>query len=95
MKSWKHQELAIERFKDKEIMGLLFDCGTGKTRTAIKIAEEKEMPVLIIAPKNLCNQWKAAIAEHSNYFDNDVFIFDNAKKNTQKFKKELDKFMSS
>lgn len=92
IKDWIHQDLAIERFSEKEIMGLLFDCGTGKTRTAIKIAENKEMPVIIIAPKSLCYQWKDAIEEHGEK-DSDVFVFDNSKKNTKKFKKALDEFM--
>ena len=94
MKSWKHQEAAVERFKDKEIAGLLFDCGTGKTRTAIKLAEAKGMPVLIIAPKSLCSQWGEAIAEHSEAFDNDILVFDNAKKNTAKAQRALEDFLN-
>jgi superfamily II DNA or RNA helicase len=92
LKSWKHQDIALQRFKDKKKVGLLFDCGTGKTRTAIKIAEEKDMPVIVICPKSLTLQWADAIKEHGDK-DADVFVFNNLKKNTVKFKKALDEFL--
>jgi len=41
-KLWKHQEYAVEKFKDKPFFGLLFSCGLGKTATATRIAEEKD-----------------------------------------------------
>ena len=90
--NWKHQDIALDRYKDEEYFGLLFDCGTGKTRTAIKIAEEKDMPVLIIAPKNLCKQWKDAIEEHGRGGDA-VFVFQNDKKKTKKHQAAFDSFM--
>lgn len=60
---WKHQENAIARFKEEEIVGLLFDCGTGKTRTAIGIIDEKIKKgdidsVVLIVPKILMRQWE-------------------------------------
>ena len=94
MKSWKHQDLAFERFKDSEIAALLFDCGTGKTRTAIRIAEHKDMPVIVIAPKNLCLQWRDAIAEHGEK-SSDIFVFDNSKKNRKGYAEALDDFIKS
>ena len=57
MKLWKHQEYSIRKFKDRPFFGLLFDMGLGKTLTATRIAEEKDKPVLIIAPNALCKQW--------------------------------------
>jgi AAA+ superfamily predicted ATPase len=45
---WSYQEYAVNKYKDREYFGLLFPTGTGKTRTAIAIAEEKDMPVLIM-----------------------------------------------
>lgn len=63
MKLWKHQQYALEKYKDKDYFGLLFDCGTGKTLTAISIAEAKERPVLIIAPNALCEQWEKEIQD--------------------------------
>jgi superfamily II DNA or RNA helicase len=90
--NWKHQDIALERYKGSEYFGLLFDCGTGKTRTTIKIAEAKELPVLIIAPNNLCKQWKEAIEEHGRGGDT-VFVFQNDKKNTKKHQKAFDAFL--
>jgi len=90
--NWLHQDMAIQKFKDKDFFGILFDCGTGKTRTAIKIAEEKNKPVLIIAPKNLVNQWYDAIKEHGEC-DSEILVVDSAKKNTKRFKERLDAFL--
>jgi superfamily II DNA or RNA helicase len=92
MKSWKHQDIGFERFKDSEYFGLLFDCGTGKTRTAIKIAEHKEMPTIIIAPKNLCLQWADAIKEHGEK-ESDIFVFNNKYKNKKSYQKALADFL--
>lgn len=92
LQDWAHQNIAFERFKDKEFFGLLFDCGTGKTRTFIRIAEDKELPVLVIAPKNILEQWEEAIEEHGEK-DSDVFIFENSKKKTKKFKKAFQEFL--
>ena len=36
-----HQLEAINRFKKKEVMGLFFEMGCGKSYTLLKIAEEK------------------------------------------------------
>ena len=54
---WRHQSYAVDKFKERSFFGLLFPCGTGKTATVVRIAEEKEKPVLIIAPNALCQQW--------------------------------------
>lgn len=93
MKSWKHQDVAFDRFKDSDVFALLFDCGTGKTRTAIKIAEHKEMPTIVIAPKNLCLQWKDAIMEHGDK-EADIFVFDNKNKKKKSFQKALADFLN-
>ena len=60
---WKHQEFALKKYRDRQFFGLLFACGLGKTRTAIAIAEEKEMPVLVIAPAVLCKERLFAVVE--------------------------------
>lgn len=64
-KLWKHQKYAVDKYKNKKFCGILFPCGCGKTLTAIALAEEKERPVLIIAPNALCEQWKEEIADKS------------------------------
>ena len=88
---WAHQKYAVEKYKDAEYFGLLFDMGYGKTLTTIKIAEEKERPVLIIAPNALCQQWKEEI---ENYKDKDweVLVCTSKTRKTKKFKEEFAEF---
>ena len=38
---WKHQKLAINAAKDRNSYGLLFEAGTGKSRTVIDILRQK------------------------------------------------------
>lgn len=85
MKLWNHQKYAIEKFKDRPYFGLLFDCGLGKTVTAIKIAEAKERPVLIIAPNVLCKQWAEEI-EDKKEKDWNTVVCTSKTKNTKRFK---------
>lgn len=92
LSNWVHQEIALSRFKTKDFFGLLFDCGTGKTRTAIQIAEEKDMPVLVIAPNNLLTVWEDALKEHSTK-ETDYFLYNSKKKNTKKFKEQFAQFL--
>ena len=59
---YRHQIEAFERFKDSEYFALIYDMGTGKTKTAIDIATYKfnkgEIDsVLLIAPNNIHTQW--------------------------------------
>lgn len=85
MKLWNHQKYAIEKFKNRPFFGLLFDCGLGKTVTAIKIAEAKERPVLIIAPNVLCKQWAEEI-EDKKEKDWETVVCTSKTKNTKRFK---------
>lgn len=88
-KLWSHQQYSIEKYKDRPFFGLLFDMGLGKTLTAIKIAEEKDRPVLIIAPNALCQQWEEEIEKNKEKEWN-VLICTSKTKNTKKFKNRLD-----
>ena len=88
-KLWKHQEYTVNKFKDKKFCGILFPCGCGKTLTAIALAEEKERPVLIIAPNALCQQWKEEIDKYKEK-DWNVLIWKRKTKNTKKFKNDFD-----
>lgn len=93
MKDWIHQEKATKRFSPAKFFGLLFDCGTGKTRTAIRIALNKQLPTLVIAPKNLCKQWKDAI----NVLDEDhspVLVVRACDIKKKKFARALDSFLT-
>ena len=88
-KLWNHQQYSIEKYKDRPFFGLLFDMGLGKTLTAIKIAEEKDRPVLIIAPNALCQQWEEEI-EKNKEKEWHVLVCTSKTKNTKKFKNKLD-----
>lgn len=92
-KLWAHQKYAIEKFKGKPYFGLLFDMGLGKTLTAARIAEEKEKPVLIIAPNVLCKQWKDELTnkkeDRITTKEWEVVMCTSKTKNTVKFKKAL------
>lgn len=87
-KLWNHQKYAIDKYKGKKFFGLLFDMGLGKTLTAIKLAEEKERPVLIIAPNALCQQWKDEIDKYKEK-DWNVLVCTSKTKNTKKFKNDF------
>ena len=88
-KLWNHQQYSIDKYKDRPFFGLLFDMGLGKTLTAIKIAEEKNRPVLIIAPNALCQQWEEEIEKNKEKEWN-VLVCTSKTKNTKKFKNKLD-----
>ena len=89
-KLWKHQRYAIDKYKDRPFFGLLFSCGLGKTLTTIRIAEEKDRPVLIIAPNALCQQWKDDI-EANKEKDWSVLVCTSKTKNKKKFKEDFDR----
>ena len=92
---WKHQKYAFDKYKDREYFGLLFPTGTGKTLTASRIAEVKDKPVLIIAPKALCKQWADELTDKSEdritEKDWEVVVCTSNTKNTKKFKEALEK----
>lgn len=90
-KLWPHQQYSIDKYKDRPFFGLLFSCGLGKTLTTIRIAEEKDRPVLIIAPNTLCQQWKDDI-EANKEKDWNVLICTSKTKNKKKFKEDFDQF---
>lgn len=93
---WNHQKYALEKYKDRKFFGLLFPTGTGKTKTAIVLAEAKDKPVLIIAPNALCKQWEEEIHNEDNCNkDWDVLICTSKTKNTKKFKNMLDNLCAS
>lgn len=69
---------------------------THNTMTSTRIAEEKDRPVLIIAPNCLCEQWekelKDASEERITTKDWEVLVCISKTKNTKKFKEEFEKF---
>lgn len=90
-KLWNHQRYAIDKYKDRPFFGLLFSCGLGKTLTTIRIAEEKDRPVLIIAPNALTAQWVEEI-EKNKEKEWEVMLCTSKTKNTKKFKEAFQKF---
>lgn len=95
---WNHQKYALNKFKDRTFFGLLFPCGTGKTATATRIAEEKERPVLIIAPNALCHQWADELLnkdEDTRITTKDwrVLVCTSKTRKTKKFRRSLDRLL--
>ena len=94
-KLWAHQRFAFDKYKDRESFGLLFPTGTGKTLTASRIAEAKDLPVLIIAPNALCKQWADELTnkgeDRITEKDWSVLVCTSKTKNTKKFKDALEK----
>lgn len=62
---------------------------THNTLTAIRLAEAKDRPVLVIAPNALCEQWKEEI-DRLKEKDWNVLVCTSKTKNTKKFKNALD-----
>ena len=93
---WRHQSYAIHKYSAKPFFGLLFDMGLGKTLTATRIAEEKERPVLIIAPNALCKQWEEELTNKTNERittkEWEVLVCTSKTKNTKKFKEAFNRF---
>lgn len=82
-----YQKRIIERFKDSEYFMLDASCGTGKTLTAIHIAEHKQRPTMVIAPKNLMGTWKEELMA-DGVKEEDIFIYDASRKD-----KDYEKFL--
>lgn len=94
-KLWNHQKYSIDKYKNDPFFGLLFPTGTGKSLTATRIAEEKERPVLIIAPNALCKQWAEELTDKSEERitdkDWEVAVCTSKTKNTKRFKADLER----
>lgn len=73
IKSFAHQERAIERFKDKPYGALFMEMGTGKSRIGVKLAEHKfatgqSTATLVITTVGLLGNWLYnEIPKHSEY----------------------------
>lgn len=72
--SYAHQAAGVERISaDGYVHGLLWDIGTGKSRTVVKalerLADELDRPinVLIVAPKSVQRTWMTQFEQHCDY----------------------------
>ena len=92
---WAHQKYSYDKYKDRPFFGLLFPTGTGKTLTASRIAEAKDLPVLIIAPNALCKQWADELTDKSEERitekDWEVVLCTSRSRKTKRFKEALEK----
>ena len=76
---WKHQKEAIARAQDAAEFALLFDLGTGKTRTAIEILRAKFnkhgiMRTLILCPLVVMRNWRDEILKYSKIPESEILI---------------------
>lgn len=74
-----YQKEIIDRFKDSPYFMLDASCGTGKTLTAIHIAEHKQLPTMVICPKNLMSTWKDELLKEG-VREEDIFVYDASRK---------------
>jgi hypothetical protein len=71
MKPYEHQEKSIAhllRILPKQI-GVVdaSDCGTGKTRTAVGVMQEMDLPTLVVCPKAVIPSWhRTALGENTD-----------------------------
>ena len=75
MADYKWQVEAIKRFARERISAIIADCGTGKTRAGIRLALAKCLPVIIITPKNVTDEWVNEIRELVGE-DEKVWVYD-------------------
>ena len=88
-----YQQKMINKLKDLPYMMIDASCGTGKTLTAIHIAEHKQMPTMVIAPKNnLIDTWKKELLAEG-VDEKDIFVYDASRKEKdyEKFKEWLER----
>ena len=95
MKSpYEWQKKAIKDKKGKEFFMLNVCCGGGKTYTFIEIVREHKNAKLIIAPKNICSQWKDELVDEG-IDPKSVWVYDQpeASKNPEKYKHEFTRWV--
>ncbi len=77
---WNHQVQGIELGKKTPDLALLFDMGTGKTRTALEVLRhrmnenKKILRTLIIGPSAVLENWKNEIAKYTKIPLSKVFV---------------------
>ena len=77
---WNHQVHAIRVGEANPDLGLLFEQGTGKTRTMIEILRRRYAAVgrlrktLILCPIIVCENWKSEFKMYSKINSNDILV---------------------
>jgi len=71
-------------------------CGGGKTLAAIKIALYKQLPVVVICPKALCDQWEKDLKEEGVAEEN-IFVFSQPdySKNKSEYERKVKEWLQS
>lgn len=64
---YNHQKELLQKNPSK--CGIFWECGTGKTLTAIKLVEKNSRSCLVICPKSLKTQWYQEIEKFKEYDD--------------------------
>ena len=59
--NYRWQDIAIWVCSKLKAFALSVECGCGKTTAAIRIALVKNLPVLVITPNRLMDQWREEI----------------------------------
>jgi superfamily II DNA or RNA helicase len=86
MADYNWQQKAVTRFTKARISAIIAACGTGKTRVGIRLALAKMLPVIVIVPKNITNQWRDEILEVAGS-DQKIWVYDKRteSKNSEKY----------
>lgn len=98
MGDYTWQTKAVARHTNDRISAIVAACGTGKTRTGIRLAVAKfvarHLPVIVIAPKHLTKQWRDDILEIDGPGEK-VWIYDSgeARKNPEKYANEFNAWL--
>ena len=65
-KPWEHQKRAIEFALDKPSVGIFMEMGTGKTKVAIDLLNNRRNKrILIVCPKRVLKVWPREFEKHS------------------------------
>ena len=96
MKDYAWQIAAVLRFAKAVFFAIVAACGTGKTRAGIKIALVKNLPVIVITPKNISRQWRDDILEIAGPQES-VWLYDKPTehRNPDKYAYEFEKWLRS
>ena len=96
MKDYAWQIAAVLRFAKAAFCTIVAACGTGKTRVGIKLALAKNLPTIVITPKNISRQWRDDILSIAGDKES-VWLYDapTEHKDPDKYAYEFEKWLRS
>jgi superfamily II DNA or RNA helicase len=80
---YQWQKDVFEKAKDMVYFLANICCGGGKTLLAILVSLYKNIPVIVIAPKRLCDQWKEELMENG-VAEEDIFVYNQVEYSSNK-----------